>query len=87
MLALSNLIGQINPSLVDIRTIVASSPIPGAEKFVEYIDQTMQMQSEAAQQQNELENTKKVLDNVKIERGMVTDEEKLRLDANKVGKK
>jgi hypothetical protein len=47
----------------------------------------MQMQSEAAQQQNELENTKKVLDNVKIERGMVTDEEKLRLDANKVGKK
>ena len=87
MLALSNLIGQINPSLVDIRTIVTSSPIPGAEKFVEYIDQTMQMQSEAAQQQNELENTKKVLDNVKIERGMVTDEEKLRLDANKVGKK
>ena len=87
MLALSNLIGQINPSLVDIRTIVESSPIPGSEKFVEYIDQTMQMQSEAAQQQNELENTKKVLDNVKIERGMVTDEEKLRLDANKAGKK
>ena len=83
MLALSNLIGQINPSLVDIRTLVESSSIPGAEKFVEYIDQTMQMQGESAQQQTELENTKKLLDNVKIERGMVTDEEKMRLDASK----
>jgi len=84
MLALSQMIGQINPALVDIRTLVESSPIPGSDKFVEFIDETMQMQSEASQRQSDLENTKQVLDNVKTERGMTTDEEKLRLEARKI---
>jgi hypothetical protein len=85
MVAMANLIGSINPQLVDIRTLVESAPITGSEKFVEYIDQTMQMQSEAAQRQSELDTTKQALDNMKTERGMVTDEEKLRLDAQKIG--
>ena len=79
MVALANLIGTINPQLVDIRTLVENAPIVGSEKFVEYIDQTMQMQSEAAQRQSELDTTKQTLDNIKTERGMVTDEEKLRV--------
>ena len=85
MVALANLIGTINPQLVDIRTLVENAPIVGSEKFVEYIDQTMQMQSEAAQRQSELDTTKQTLDNMKTERGMVTDEEKLRMDAQKIG--
>ena len=85
MVALANLIGTINPQLVDIRTLVENAPITGSEKFVEYIDQTMQMQSEAAQRQSELDTTKQTLDNMKTERGMVTDEEKLRLEAQKIG--
>ena len=85
MVALANLIGSINPQLVDIRTLVENAPISGSEKFVEYIDQTMQMQSEAAQRQSELDSTKQTLENMKTERGMVTDEEKLRLDAQKIG--
>ena len=84
MLALSNMIGQINPALVDIRTLVESAPIPGAEKFVQFIDETMQMQGESSQRQSELDNTKQVLENVKTERGMMTDEEKLRIEAKKV---
>tara|TARA_Y100000310_G_scaffold340858_1_gene438069 strand:- start:2054 stop:4000 length:1947 start_codon:yes stop_codon:yes gene_type:complete len=91
MLALSNMIGQINPALVDIRTLVESAPIPGAEKFVEFIDQTMQaqmeaqgQQSELAQQQAEIEKTKGLLENVKTERGMMNDEEKLRLEDKKI---
>jgi len=84
MLALSQMIGQINPALVDIRTLVESSPIPGSDKFVEFIDETMQMQSEASQRQSDLDNTKQVLENVKTERGMMTDEEKLRIEARKV---
>jgi hypothetical protein len=84
MLALSQMIGQINPALVDIRTLVESSPIPGSDKFVEFIDQTMQMQSESSQRQSDLDNTKQVLDNVKTERGMMTDEEKLRLESKKI---
>ena len=83
MLALSQMIGQINPALVDIRTLVESAPIPGADKFVQFIDETMQMQGEASQRQSELDNTKQVLENVKTERGMMTDEEKLRIEAKK----
>jgi len=86
MLALSNMIGQINPSLVDIRTLVENAPIPGSEKYVEYIDQTLQMQSEASRQQADLDKTHKVLENVKTERGMMTDEEKLRLESKKIDK-
>ena len=85
MVSMANLIGSINPQLVDIRTLVENAPIVGSEKFVEYIDQTMQMQSQAAQRQSELDTTKQTLDNMKTERGMVTDEEKLRLDAQKIG--
>ena len=93
MLALSNMIGQINPALVDVRTLVESAPIPGADRFVEFIDQTMQAQQEAQmgtsqneQQQSDIEKTKGLLDNMKIERGMVTDEEKLRLEEKKIDK-
>ena len=93
MLALSNMIGQINPALVDVRTLVESAPIPGADRFVEFIDQTMQAQQEAQmgtsqneQQQSDIEKTKGLLDNMKTERGMVTDEEKLRLEEKKIDK-
>ena len=91
MLALTNMIGQINPALVDIRTLVESAPIPGADKFVEFIDNTMQAQAEAqgeqtdlARQQTDIEKTKGLLDNIKTERGMMNDDEKLRLEAKKI---
>ena len=93
MLALSNMIGQINPALVDVRTLVESAPIAGADRFVEFIDQTMQAQQEAqmgesedAQQQSDIEKTKGLLENMKVERGMVNDEEKLRLEEKKIDK-
>ena len=93
MLALSNMIGQINPALVDVRTLVESAPIAGADRFVEFIDQTMQAQQEAQmgatqneQQQAEIEKTKGLLENMKVERGMVNDEEKLRLEEKKIDK-
>jgi hypothetical protein len=93
MLALSNMIGQINPALVDVRTLVESAPIAGADRFVEFIDQTMQAQQEAQmgatqneQQQAEIERTKGLLENMKVERGMVNDEEKLRLEEKKIDK-
>ena len=87
------MIGQINPALVDVRTLVESAPIPGADRFVEFIDQTMQAQQEAqmgesedAQQQSDIEKTKGLLENMKVERGMVNDEEKLRLEEKKIDK-
>ena len=86
MLALANLIGGINPALVDIRSIVEAAPVSGAEKFLEYIDQTLQMQGETQRQQSDIDTTKQLLDNVKTERGMVNDEEKLRLESQKAAK-
>ena len=87
------MIGQINPALVDVRTLVESAPIAGADRFVEFIDQTMQAQQEAqmgesedAQQQSDIEKTKGLLENMKVERGMVNDEEKLRLEEKKIDK-
>jgi hypothetical protein len=72
---------------------VESAPIAGADRFVEFIDQTMQAQQEAQmgatqneQQQAEIERTKGLLENMKVERGMVNDEEKLRLEEKKIDK-
>lgn len=91
MIALTNVIGQINPAFVDIRTLVESAPIKGSDQMVAYIDQVMQsqqeqagQQAEFAQQQQELSNAKQVLDNMKVQRGMLNDEEKLRMESKKM---
>ena len=93
MIALTNVIGQINPAFVDIRTLVESAPISGSDKMVAYIDQVMQSQSQqseaegaVAQQMQDIDKTKQILDNVKTQRGMINDEEKLRLEAKKIEK-
>ena len=94
MLALTNVIGQINPAFVDIRTLIESAPISGSEKMVEFIDQMLQAQSQAGQeqeqmarQQQDIASTKGKLENIKIQRGMMNDEEKLRLENEKIRQK
>ena len=59
--------------------------------MIAYIENLMQAQAKAAQEQGateeqfqQLEMTKKALDNMKIQRGMATDQEKLKLDAQKI---
>ena len=91
MLALTNVIGQINPAFVDIRTLIESAPISGSDKMVEFMDQMMQAQSqsgkeqeEMARQQQDIDSTKSKLENIKIQRGMMNDEEKLRLENEKI---
>ena len=91
MLALTNVIGQINPAFVDIRTLIESAPISGSDKMVEFMDQMMQAQSQAGQEQEEMArqqqdiaSTKGKLENIKIQRGMMNDEEKLRLENEKI---
>ena len=84
MLALINIIAGINPQLVDIESLVANAPIQGADKMVEYIQQVKESQAGAAEQQRQIDTTKGVLDNLKTERGMVTDQEKLKLENEKI---
>ena len=83
MLAMVNVIGQINPALVDIQTLVEYAPIKGSDKMLEYIGNMMQSQSESAAEQGDIQRTKALLENQKIERGMITDEEKMRLEKQK----
>jgi len=86
MLAMVNVIGQINPALVDIQTLVEYAPIKGSDKMLEFITNMLQSQSESAQEQGDIERTKALLENQKIERGMITDEEKLRIEHDKANK-
>ena len=62
---------------------MAQAPIPGADKMVEFIRKMQQSQAESAQEQGDIERTKALLENVKTERGIMTDEEKMRMDAAK----
>jgi hypothetical protein len=43
----------------------------------------IQAQSESSQEQGDIQRTKALLENQKIERGMITDEEKLRIEHDK----
>lgn len=86
MLALTNVISQVNPQFVDVRTLVASAPIPEADKMVEYIDQQIASQSEQAAEQGQIEKTKAILENQKIQRGILNDEEKIRLEEERIRK-
>lgn len=83
MLALTNVISSVNPQFVDLRTLVASAPIPESDKMVEYIDQQITAQSESAAEQAQIEKTKRMLENQQIQRGMINDEEKLKIEAEK----
>ncbi|MAE81227.1 MAG: hypothetical protein CMB80_00720 [Flammeovirgaceae bacterium] len=85
MLALVNVIGQINPGLVDVKSLVEIAPFPGSDKMVQYIEAQAEAQAQAAAKQGDLDATKATLENLKIERGIVTDQEKLRIDAMKAG--
>ncbi len=83
MLALINIISQINPAMVDIEQLVGNAPIKNADKMVAYIQQVKESQAAQGEQQSQIENTKSMLENMKIERGMVTEEEKLKIAATK----
>ena len=86
MLALINIISQVNPQFVDVKTLIEIAPIKGVDKMIEYIDNTIQQQSEMGDQTRQLDETKQLLENAKIERGMINDEEKLRLEGAKLNK-
>ena len=58
--------------------------------MVEFIDQMLQAQSQSsgeqaeyARQQQDLDTTKQVLENLKVQRGMINEQEKLKIDAKK----
>jgi|GEM_PF-1340838 hypothetical protein len=83
ILALSNVIAQINPAFVHVKTLLQSAPVNGMEDWIAHIDSIEQMQSEQSAEAGDMEKTKQTLENMKIQKGMLLNEEKLRLEAAK----
>lgn len=79
MLALVNIIAQVNPMLVDVKTLVESAPIPGADKMVEHIVNTLENSSQQAQAQQQIEAMKQQLENMEIERNIQTEAQEIDL--------
>lgn len=86
MLALVNIIANVNPAMVDIRSIVEAAPLPRIDKWLAYIDQVLQGQSADAQEQGQIQKQRQLLENRKIEMGMATDAEKLAIERAKGAK-
>ena len=84
LLALSQLIAQINPAYVDVITLLESAPITGVDKFIQHIQQTMQFQGEQQGQMAQMENTKLQLENLKTEKEIESIDDKTKLDAIKL---
>jgi len=85
-LALANVIAGINPALIDVKTLVEQAPIPQVDKWIAHIDKVLQSQGIDTIRQQNLEQVKATLENVKIERDMISDEEKIKIERIKAEK-
>jgi len=83
-MAIANLVAQVDPAYVDLITILGNAPIPDRDKWIQHINTVKQNSGQAAAQQNQLDTTKQITENQKIQHGMMIEEEKLRLDAEKL---
>lgn len=78
LLALTNVISQVNPQYVDVKTLLEAAPIKGAEKMIAHIEAIQKQNAEFAKQQDSIETAKKILENEKIQHEMLIEEEKIR---------
>ena len=85
-LALANVIAGVNPALIDVKTLVEQAPIPQVDKWIAHIDKVLQSQGIDTIRQQNLEQVKATLENVKIERDMISDEEKIKIERIKAEK-
>lgn len=84
LLALSQLIAQINPAYVDVITLLEAAPITGVDKFIQHIQNTMQAQGEQQGQIAEIEQTKLQLQNLKTAKEIESIDDKTKIDAIKL---
>ncbi len=83
MLALVNIIAQVNPNMVDIRSLIEAAPLPKVDKWLAYIDQVLQGQSADAQDQAAAQQQQQILENRKTEAEMAMNAEKLAIEREK----
>jgi len=85
-LALANVIAQINPAFVDVKGLVAEAPIPNVDSWIAHIDKVLQEEGVDSDRAKNLAEIKMQLENLKIERDMITDAEKVKIEAKKAQK-
>ncbi|MEA2036348.1 MAG: hypothetical protein U9O94_02485, partial [Nanoarchaeota archaeon] len=85
-LALANVIASINPQLVDVRGLVEKAPIPEVDEWIAHIDKVLQQEGEESNRAKNLMEVKQQLENLKIERDMITDEQKVEIERMKAQK-
>ena len=83
LMALNNMIAQVDPTLVDIISLVEAAPIKNKDKIIEFMTNRMNQISESNSANQQITETKQLLENMKINKDMMLDEEKLRMEATK----
>ena len=85
-LALANVLAGINPALVDVKGLVEKAPIPDVDSWLKHIDKVMQEEGVESDRAKNLMDVKAQLENLKIERDMLTDEQKIEIERMKAQK-
>lgn len=70
LLALTNIIAQIRPELVDVETLLEKAPVEGAQDMVEYVRQVLQGINQAQGQQQQLQMAREILEQAEKETQM-----------------
>ncbi len=82
-LALLNLIATINPEMASqlAPTLIEEAPLKNKEKWLQRIGETLSQQSKEAGEQSDLEKTSKILEQERLASDIVTDQERLAIEA------
>ena len=85
-LALANVIAGINPAFVDVKGLVEKAPIPDVDTWIAHIEKVLQEEGVESERAKNLMEVKQTLENIKIERDMEIDSEKVKIEMKKVEK-
>ena len=75
LMALTEVVGNLNPALVDIVTVLEAAPMKLAPKMAEYAKAIIAAQSDEAEGQKQIENEKLRLENATIAKDLTKPEE------------
>ena len=85
-LALANVLAGISPELVDVRGLVDKAPIPDVDTWINHIDKVLQQEGVESDRAKNLAEVKETLETIKVERDMVLDSERVKIEAKKAEK-
>jgi len=66
LMALVEVVGNVNPMYVDVKTILENAPIKGVDKWLQYLSGVLEQESEDVANQKNIAETKARLENAQI---------------------